>query len=752
MTTFRITGIQLFLCLLGGLLAASPVAASTTYNVPRVSGSVTCDAVLDEPAWGSAISIDANYEVRPGENIPAPVKTEVLIAHNDTHVFVAFKAFDPDPSQIRAHIVDRDRIWSDDWVLILFDTFNDNRRSYDFFCNPYGIQGDEIEAAEGGGGSWDAIWDSSGRITDIGYIVEMSIPFSCLNIQPGEGEQVWGFDAVRSYPRNVRHHIGAFPRDRNNNNYLSQAHKLKGFAHVKGGRNIEIAPTFSTGVAHERESLDNGSWGPMKQTGEHYDPGVTAQWGVTPNVKLSFTANPDFSQVEADAAQMDINNRFPLYYSEKRPFFIENADIYSVPGTNLVHTRTLADPEWGVRTTGKYGKHSFGFFSVRDAYTPLIFSGPEGADNTTLSLQSTGSVLRYRRDVGTSSYIGLIMTDREGTDYFNRVGGIDTKLRFTPQNCFQLRINGSMTQYPGEVADEYEQHRDGLEGSMVDVGYTFENERYGYEAVYSRKDRDFRADLGFVTQTGTIWQEVRGWYKWRGDADNWYTWLSLWTSYDIFQQTGGELMQRDFNNVLNYNGPHESWFGWDINIGKSRYNNKKFRRNFIELWGGFKPTGTTELGFSGMIGDRIDYDNTRKGSVLSFRPNIVKSIGKHLSLSGAHEIQKLDVDRGRLYTANVSNGTITFNFSRRMFVRSTLQYADYRRNVHLYEDDVDPKTRRVFKNFLFSYKINAQTVFYLGYSEDYNNKSYRDEHGVLDESLIRTNRAVFTKIGYALAL
>ena len=722
------------------------------FNVPRVADSVTCDAVLDEPVWQNAVSIDANYEVRPGENIPAPVKTEVLMAYNDTHVFVAFKASDPDPSQIRAHIVDRDNIWNDDWVLILFDTFNDNRRSYDFFCNPYGIQGDEIEAADGGGGSWDAIWDSAGRITDSGYVVEMSIPFSCLNIQPGENEQVWGFDAVRSYPRNVRHHIGAFPRDRSNNNYLSQAHKLKGFANVKGGRNIEIAPTFSTGASHERESFDDGSWGPMKQTGENYDPGVTARWGVTPNAKLSFTANPDFSQVEADAAQMDINNRFPLYYSEKRPFFIENADIYNT-GMNLVHTRTLADPDWGVRTTGKYGKHSFGFFSVRDSYTPLIFSGPEGADNTTLSLQSTGSVLRYKRDIGTSSYVGLLMTDREGTGYFNRVGGIDTRLRFTPQNCLTMRFHGSMTQYPVEVADEFEQQKGGFEGTSVDASYTFENEQYGYEADYSRKDKDFRADLGFITQTGAIWHEVQGWYNWQGDADNWYTWLSLWAGYDLAQQTGGELLQREFNTTLNYNGPLQSWFGWDINIGKCRYDNKNFRRNFINVWSGLKPTGSSEVYFNATIGDRIDYDNSRKGSVLSFRPGVSKSIGKHLSISAAHEIQKLDVDRGRLYTANVSNGTVTFNFSRRMFIRSTIQYTDYRRNVSLYDDDdVDPKTTRFFKNVLFSYKINSQTVFYLGYSEDYNNKSYRDERGVLDESLIRTNRAVFMKIGYALAL
>jgi len=316
-------------------------AGDVPYRVPLVETPVKVDAVLDEEVWEKAVKIDANIEVQPGENIPAPVRTEVLLAYSETHFYAAFRAYDPDPSQIRAHVSDRDKIYSDDWVALILDTFNDQRRTYDFFSNPLGIQGDQIENSGNGGGAWDAIWDSHGKITKYGYVVEMSIPFSSLPFQHIDGDQIWSFDAVRSYPRNVRHHIGAFPRDRNNNCYMCQSLKLIGFAGAIPGKNIEIDPTFSAGTTQERADETSG---PFKVKDRSYDPGVTARWSFTPNMTLSATANPDFSQVEADVAQMDINTQFALYYPEKRPFFLEGADFF---GTSLqaVHTRMLAEPE-----------------------------------------------------------------------------------------------------------------------------------------------------------------------------------------------------------------------------------------------------------------------------------------------------------------------------------------------------------------------------------------------------------------------
>jgi len=728
------------------IITASIASANIPYRVPKTEGTVTIDGVLNDAVWADAVKIEANIEVNPGENVPSPVNTEVYIAYDEKNVYVAFKADDPEPEKIRAHVSDRDNIWNDDWVLILFDTFNDNRRSYNFFCNPLGIQGDEIET-DNGGGAWDAIWESAGKITDEGYVVEMAIPFSAMSIQNVEGEQTWSFDAVRRYPRSVRHHIGSFPRDRDNNCYLCQSFQLVGFEGVKSGKNLEIAPTFSTGMTQSRDTLDNDRYGPLKMSNKDSNTGVTAQWGVAKNMTMSMAVNPDFSQVEADAAQMDINNRFPLYYSEQRPFFLENSDFYRVG--NLIHTRTLADPEWGVRLTGKSGKNSYGMFTVRDSYTPLMFSGPHGADNTTLSLQSSGTVMRYRRDIGKSSNVGLTVTDREGTGYFNRVGNIDATIKFTQKDMLSFGLGASNTQYPDEVVSEFNQ-KNGAFGDMIYFARYFHNSKnYGFSLQTDGSGEDFRTDIGFQTRTGARFNMARTYYKWQADSDNWYNMIEVSSTYIDRREMSGELLNNALATRIWYQGPLQSYAVLYEETGTTRYNNMNFRSNSISFWSGFKPTGWLQLNSNGSYGDNIDYSNTRPGTGASFSQSIEINAGSRLKFNLNHNIAKLDVDPGRLYTANVSNFKIEYQFTRRMFLRTNLQWTDYQRNASLYNDEVDPKTNKLFSQVLFSYTINPRTMFYLGYSDNYQNRNYRKDRNIVDDSLIQTNRAIFTKVGYA---
>ncbi|MBA7575041.1 hypothetical protein ES708_16857 [subsurface metagenome] len=756
-TAKQITGkVVFFMATFCTMAVAQPVLSSDTvipndginaYRVSMVNSPVKIDAVLDEDVWKSAVKVDANIEVGPGENVPAPVRTEAFITYDEDNVYVAFKAYDPEPEKILARVTDRDDIFGDDWVLILFDTFNDNRRSYNFSCNPLGIQADEIDSYSGNGVSWDAIWKSAGQITDEGYVVEMAIPFNTMNIQDAEGEQTWSFDVVRSYPRNVRYQIGAFPRDRENNCYLCQSVKLVGFEGVKTGRNIEISPTFSTGATQKRDIQDNDRYSPMEISNKSNNTGVTAQWGIAKNINLSVAVNPDFSQVEADAAQMDINNRFPLQYSEQRPFFLENSDFYRVG--DLVHTRTLADPEWGVRLTGKNGKNSYGMFTVRDSFTPLMFSGPQGARSTTLSLQSTGTVMRYRRDVGKSSNIGLTFTDREGSGYFNRVGNIDATFKFTQKDQLQLGLGMSNTQYPGEVASEFNQH-DGAFGDMLySANYMHDTKNFGFSLRSDGSGADFRTDLGFKTQTGYYGSMARTYYKWLADSKSWYNMIEVSSLYLDRRESSGELISNLFESRLWYQGPLQSYAVLLTDFGETRYNNRNFRNNSFMFFGGVKPTGWLLFNANGSFGDNIDYSNTRSGSGASISPSVAINAGSRLTFDLSHNIAKLDVEPGRLYTANVSNFKVEYQFSKRMFFRTNLQWTDYRRNADLYNYDIDSKTNKLFSQMLFSYKINPRTVFFLGYSDNYQNRNYRGDRRIVDDSLIQTNRAIFTKIGYA---
>ena len=712
----------------------------TPYRVPKVNSDITVDAYLDESFWEQAVLVDANIEVRPGENIPAPVKTEVLLAYDDSQIFVAFKAYDPDPSQIRAHYCDRDKIWDDDWVLILFDTFNDQRRTYDFGCNPLGIQTDFIETTTGGGGDWDTIWESDGRITDDGYVVEMAIPFSSLNFPATEGDQIWGFDAVRSYPRIVRHHIGVFPRDRNNNCYMCQSEKLIGFAGASPGNNIEIVPTVSAIVTQERTGYTEGKFIEKERRTE---PGVTAQWGITPNITVSTTINPDFSNIEADVLQLDINSQFAIYYPEKRPFFLESADFFNTPLT-AVHTRTLADPKWGVKLSGREGMHTIGFFSAQDEITNYLFPGPEYSNSTSVDRRSQGTALRYKADISQSSNIGVLLTDRRGENYLNQLGAIDGDFKFTKTDRIIFQVLGSQTQYPDYISSDFEQPASNFKGKAYRVYYSHNTREYEVYGRHREIDRNFRADLGFISQTGIKYSEIGGRYKWRRDPGYWFNWLSIQASFDYRRDQNNQLLHRAWTGGANYEGPLESHASWYWEIGKDRYNGREFDMNWMQGCFGLRFIVPLWFHFSWRYGDQIDYANTRPGTRLQVNPSIDLNLSLRLKAELSHTYEQLDVAPGRLYTANIDRIKLVYQFTKRMFIRAIFQYRHYRRNVLLYEDEVDPKSESLFSQFLFSYKINPQTVFFLGYSDDY--------YGDQNIWLTQTNRTVFCKIGYALSI
>src|SRR6185503_10856874 len=354
------------------LAAASAVAAAQSEEpvasrslaaaaIPHSTAAVQIDGVLDDAIWREALSVQLTTETYPRENQRPAVETTAYLVENGDQLLIAFDARDPDPSSIRAYLRDRDSAFNDDFVGVVLDTFNDQRRAFEFFVNPYGVQMDLImdDVNRNESTSWNGLWDSAGQINATGFTAEMAIPFSQLRFPSAAGDQTWGIDVLRFRPREQRVRISNNPQDRNRNCYLCQFEKFTGFANAEPGKAIEVVPTL-TGTRTDRRPTGGTS---LERGDFETEAGLGVRWGITPDLTLDVALNPDFSQVEADVAQLEENTTFTLQYPETRPFFLEGEDYYNSP-LQAVFTRTVADPDVGVKFTGRTGDNTIGVFAT----------------------------------------------------------------------------------------------------------------------------------------------------------------------------------------------------------------------------------------------------------------------------------------------------------------------------------------------------------------------------------------------------
>jgi hypothetical protein len=725
----------------GRLSAETAGKADEPFPVPKASSSVTIDGVIEEQAWKDALNLELRYEVSPGENIEPPVRTEVLITYDERRVLVAFRAYDPEPEKIRARFRDRDRIRGDDHVGVTFDTFNDQRRAYEFMVNPLGVQTDGIfnDVNRNFDRAWDAIWFSAGRLTDFGYEVEMAIPFNQIRFQSTDGPQIWGIDATRSYPRTDRHHIGLFPRERGANSYLAQEEKIVGFEEVSRGRNLELVPTLTGYALEERPDFPDSLAIEEDQSAEL---GATVTWGITPNITFSGAINPDFSQIEADAVQLALNQRFTLFFEEKRPFFLESSDYFET-GLELLYTRMIADPLAALKLTGKIGRHTVGVFSARDEVTNLIVPGVQGSDSATFETSNTSTVGRYRYDLGSDSTIGAMLTDRVGTDgYFNRLASIDGRIRPTEADSFSIDAAWSMTRYSSDMQLELELPSEEISGHALKLEYAHTKRSWFAFAEYNDFADDFRADLGFIPRVGFRGGHTGGGYRWWGEEENWYNRLEVGGFLARTQDQGGELLDQMAQVWFQGEGPYQSNFHLELGNRTEVYEGVRFENLFVpflRFW--MRPSASFSFRVVAVTGDWVDFANVRPADRLHLRGSLDFDIGRHLELELSHTYSSLDVEGGQLYQANVPQAKIVWQFNTRTFVRGILQYTDIRRNNDLYEDEVNELSKDFFVQLLYSYKVNPRTVFFAGYSEGGSQNQ--------DISMTTTNRSVFVKLGYA---
>jgi len=404
----------------------------------------------------------------------------------------------------------------------------------------------------------------------------------------------------------------------------------------------------------------------------------------------------------------------------------------------------MRDPSLGLKLSGKEGANTIGMYVVQDQITNLIFPGSQGSSSTSLNNENISSVFRYKRDFGSRYTVGVLGTSREGDDYFNRIYGFDLDFRFTPTNQIQLLVLGSNTRYPDGVASDFGQPFGAFSDRLISFEYDHYTRTWGWWADYEEAGEKFRADLGLYPMVG--YRNVEGGllYTWNAPQNLWWSMFRLGSEFNYYEDNNGNLLNKQASLWFYYSGTKQSWLyirGWDT---REAYNYHEFDQTSFYIEGGFWPTGKLNLYMLTRFGDRIDYANTRLGKRFRINPAMSYNLGKHVRFSYDHTYEQMNVQEAHLYTANISQLTTIYQFNLRTFFRGIIQYVNYDYNPSNYTFDIESNYKSFFTQLLFSYKINARTVLFLGYTDNY--------YGGQEYGLTQSNRTFFMKLGYALVL
>jgi hypothetical protein len=472
--------------------------------------------------------------------------------------------------------------------------------------------------------------------------------------------------------------------------------------------------------------------------------GLTARWGVTPSLSFLTAINPDFSQVEADVAQLEINTRFAVFYPETRPFFLEGTDYFATP-LQAVFTRTVVDPSLGTKLTGKVGRHALGILATIDETNTLTLPANQASQAAEIQERVSGGVFRYRIDVGGESALGALFTDREGGGYHNRVAGADGYFRLSDTDTLNVQFLHSDSAYPDEFADEYGQPTGSFGGNAIMADFVHLGREWVITAAYNDRSPGFRADYGFIPRVDVRSGMAQLGRIFWGGTDRWFSRFDIsGNAYYAVDHEGNETDRRyGFESV--YHGPRQIL----LMVGGSDSRTLFGGEYFDLLEGGayfeIKPTGGFNFGILAQLGETIDLANVRKANQWLFVPEVYFNLGRRTSVRYSHTYQRLDtLASEEIYTANLAQARIQYMFTSRAFVRAILQYRWLHQNPLAYEWEVVENSENLFTQFLFSYKLNARTVIFAGYSDN--------SMGLQTTGLFRTDRTFFIKLGYSWVL
>ncbi len=789
----------------GKAALALPPEKANPVRIVRFETPPTIDGKLDDAVWKNAALLKDFYQIQPGDNLIPQNRTEVMLGYDAHFLYIAFHCFD-EPDKVRATVAKRDNIWNDDYVGILFDTFNDQRRAYEFDFNPLGVQADGIwTEGQGEDFSLDLVMESKGMVTGDGYTIEVALPFKSLRYVAGK-DKLWGMHFWRRTKRLNNSLDMWMPMDRDKGSWLAQAGHLTGLEGISTERTLELIPSLTvseTGVRKATHFVNE----PAK-----LDPGLTGKYTLTPTVTLDFAINPDFAQVESDQLVVTANQRFPIFFPEKRPFFLEGIDIFQTQ-IQAVHTRTIVDPDLAVKLSGKLNRTTFGLmvasdnapgnFTQEDRDEIRLATTPDDRARLVDKNANVG-VLRLKRDVGKSdSFVGFLGTYRRFVDHYNELGGFDGRFRLDKQTTFSWQVLATRTRSLFFFPDEGVTRDSRENGLAYALNYDQGGRHFGQSFSMVGRSRYYVADVGFSRRVNTNnpnWfirynsepkpkAKLIGWrvytdfnsnFDWQGRSQNFnnetqlqlqmrrQTYLGFGTDhgYDrVFESEFGAARQPGSNcvveNTCTFAGEdnERSTTTHDVYVYGQSTPNKKFNFNFffIRGWNGLDFDFGSAPKYPRVSPPALARDEAIAAGLCNTIPEPAAcrapqdpGPGAFWHFDGGITYQptsainaQLSYTKERLRRYDTDRLAFDENI---ISLRTTYQFTRFlfaRGRV-----DYDTLGSNVKGQFLLGWTPNPGTAFYVGYNDDVNYNGFNRFTGSLEPGFRRNGRTFFIKLSY----
>jgi hypothetical protein len=728
-----------------GTAAAQSTLRGETIRISRAPARISIDGDISDEGWRGATRVDKWYEVNPGDNTEPKVHNVGWLTYDDHALYAAFEFEDPSPGAMRAPYADRDDIGNggNDYAGVILDTRNTGHTGIFFVVTPRNIQYDSVsDDSSGEDASPDFFWQSATKIKERGWTLEIRIPFSSLRYKNVDPQQ-WGIMLYRNYPRDRHYQFFSARLPRGGNCFICRENRLDGLERLPSGGHLVVAPYVSASEeAHPADGLGS------RFVSESVKPHGGADVKFTPNADtvVDFTVKPDFSQIESDTAQISANERFALFYPEKRPFFLEGVDLFQTP-IQAVYTRTITAPRWGGRVTGKAAGLRYTLLVADDAGGgSAILPGPTGSSFASQDFGSTVTIARAKRDIGLS-FVGFLVTDRESHDGngHNRVAGPDFQWRPSGSDVItgQWLVSGSRTPNQPDVAAEWTGQRHRSQAGPLQWSRSLKH--FDTSNGFKRLGDDFRADTGFVPQVG--YREFASFSGWTVRPKGFISRQRTFFSFQQQNDSRGKLISRQIEPGAGMDTRFGGFMQYRLTSDRVLSGDRLFTRTRFNYILFFSPSRrVSQIGLFGNAGQEVDFANSRLGHGPSNEMHLTLNATNHLAFDLSATIRSLYVPdtagvTRRLFKAQVSRVKSTYTFNARMFVRGIVQYVSTRNDPSLFLEPVRAKIGTLEGSALLAYKLNWQSVMFVGYG-DIRELSDRDR-------LERQARQFFVKLSYA---